>query len=138
MAFERALQLDHQCVGALTGLAILELNAKTQESIKNGVQLLSKAYTIDSTNPMVLNHLANHFFYKKVSIQCRSTCFPFFTQIHFNSTNSNSPFYSSSVIIQIRILTLYVTHSSKLNVLREYFIKIEINRRTILFLVASC
>ena len=78
MAFERALQLDHQCVGALTGLAILELNAKTQESIKNGVQLLSKAYTIDSTNPMVLNHLANHFFYKKVSIQCKSTCFPFF------------------------------------------------------------
>lgn len=66
MAFERALQLDSQCVGALIGLAILELNSKTQDSIKNGVQLLSKAYTIDSTNPMILNHLANHFFYKKV------------------------------------------------------------------------
>lgn len=66
MAFERALTLDPQCVGALVGLAILKLNAKTQESIKTGVQLLSKAYTIDSTNPMVLNHLANHFFYKKV------------------------------------------------------------------------
>uniref|UniRef100_A0A8W8N0T7 Tetratricopeptide repeat protein 21A/21B fourth ARM domain-containing protein n=1 Tax=Magallana gigas TaxID=29159 RepID=A0A8W8N0T7_MAGGI len=65
MAFERALQLDSQCVGALIGLAILELNSKTQDSIKNGVQLLSKAYTIDSTNPMILNHLANHFFYKK-------------------------------------------------------------------------
>ncbi|KAK3762672.1 hypothetical protein RRG08_059019 [Elysia crispata] len=65
MAFERALQLDPNCVGALVGLAILELNSKTQESIKNGVQLLSKAYTIDSSNPMVLNHLANHFFYKK-------------------------------------------------------------------------
>ncbi|KAK3600789.1 hypothetical protein CHS0354_009223 [Potamilus streckersoni] len=65
MAFERALQLDSQCVGALVGLAILELNTKTQDSIKNGVQLLSKAYTIDSGNPMVLNHLANHFFYKK-------------------------------------------------------------------------
>lgn len=65
MAFERALTLDPQCVGALVGLAILKLNAKTQESIKTGVQLLSKAYTIDSTNPMVLNHLANHFFYKK-------------------------------------------------------------------------
>ncbi|XP_013407912.1 RNA polymerase-associated protein CTR9 homolog, partial [Lingula anatina] len=64
-AFERALQLDSQCVGALVGLAILELNTKSTESIKNGVQLLSKAYTIDSTNPMVLNHLANHFFYKK-------------------------------------------------------------------------
>jgi len=65
-AFERALQLDGQCVGALVGLAILELNSKTPEAIKNGVQLLSKAYTIDSKNPMVLNHLANHFFYKKV------------------------------------------------------------------------
>ncbi len=66
LAFERALGLDPQCVGALVGLAILELNYKTQDSIKNGVQLLSKAYTIDSTNPMVLNHLADHFFYKKV------------------------------------------------------------------------
>uniref|UniRef100_A0A0L8GE16 RNA polymerase-associated protein CTR9 homolog n=1 Tax=Octopus bimaculoides TaxID=37653 RepID=A0A0L8GE16_OCTBM len=65
MAFERALFLDPQCVGALVGLAILKMNAKTQDSIKTGVQLLSKAYTIDSTNPMVLNHLANHFFYKK-------------------------------------------------------------------------
>jgi len=67
-AFERALQLDGQCVGALVGLAILELNSKSPEAIKNGVQLLSKAYTIDSKNPMVLNHLANHFFYKKVSL----------------------------------------------------------------------
>ncbi|XP_052225618.1 RNA polymerase-associated protein CTR9 homolog [Dreissena polymorpha] len=65
MAFERALQLDGKCVGALVGLAILEINNKSQECVKNGVQLLSKAYTIDSTNPMVLNHLANHFFYKK-------------------------------------------------------------------------
>ena len=66
-AFERALELNGNCVGALIGLAVLELNTKTPDSIKHGVQLLSKAYTIDSTNPMVLNHLANHFFYKKVS-----------------------------------------------------------------------
>ncbi|XP_067928007.1 RNA polymerase-associated protein CTR9 homolog [Watersipora subatra] len=64
-AFDRALDLDPQCVGALVGCSIMELNNKTQDSIKNGVQLLSKAYTIDSANPMVLNHLANHFFYKK-------------------------------------------------------------------------
>ena len=68
-AFDRALQLDPHCVGALVGAAIMELNNKTQDSIKNGVQLLSKAYTIDSSNPMVLNHLANHFFYKKVGYQ---------------------------------------------------------------------
>ena len=66
-AFERALHLDGRCVGALVGLAVLELNNKAPESIKNGVRLLSQAYTIDSSNPMVLNHLANHFFYKKVS-----------------------------------------------------------------------
>lgn len=74
-AFDRALQLDPHCVGALVGSAIMELNNKTQDSIKNGVQLLSKAYTIDSANPMVLNHLANHFFYKKVGKQKQITQF---------------------------------------------------------------
>ncbi|XP_063697011.1 RNA polymerase-associated protein CTR9 homolog [Culicoides brevitarsis] len=65
LAFQRALDLDPQCVGALVGLAILKLNLHEPESNKIGVQMLSKAYTIDSTNPMVLNHLANHFFFKK-------------------------------------------------------------------------
>ncbi|KAF6770104.1 RNA polymerase-associated protein CTR9 protein, partial [Paragonimus kellicotti] len=37
----------------------------TQDSIKQGVQRLSRAYNLDPTNPMVLNHLADHFFYKK-------------------------------------------------------------------------
>ncbi|XP_022088278.1 RNA polymerase-associated protein CTR9 homolog [Acanthaster planci] len=64
-AFERALELDPKCVGAIVGLAILEINSKAADSIRTGVQLLSKAYTIDSSNPMVLNHLANHFFFKK-------------------------------------------------------------------------
>ena len=67
LAFQRALELDPQCVGALVGLAVLQLNSKQHDSIKKGVELLSKAYTIDSTSPMVLNHLANHFFFKKVS-----------------------------------------------------------------------
>jgi RNA polymerase-associated protein CTR9 len=65
LAFERALELDPECVGALIGLAIIELNNRTTESTKLGVEMLSRAYTIDPTNPMVLNHLANHFFYKK-------------------------------------------------------------------------
>ncbi len=68
LAFERSLQLNPRCVGALVGMAILELNSKGHDSIKKGVELLSKAYTIDSTNPMVLNHLANHFFFKKARI----------------------------------------------------------------------
>ncbi|XP_010212097.1 PREDICTED: RNA polymerase-associated protein CTR9 homolog [Tinamus guttatus] len=61
---EVRLGMGH-CVGALVGLAVLELNNKEADSIKNGVQLLSRAYTIDPSNPMVLNHLANHFFFKK-------------------------------------------------------------------------
>ncbi|TNN86594.1 RNA polymerase-associated protein CTR9 [Liparis tanakae] len=65
LAFSRALELNAKCVGALVGLAVLELNNKEADSIKNGVQLLSRAYTIDPSNPMVLNHLANHFFFKK-------------------------------------------------------------------------
>lgn len=47
------------------GLAVLQLNERTPESIRSGVQKLSKAYTIDSGNPIVLNHLANHLFFKK-------------------------------------------------------------------------
>lgn len=84
-AFSRALELDSQCVGALVGLAILDLNTQVslrfiepspfrqssplrlqkRDNIQEGVKKLSKAYTTDSTNPMVLNHLANHFFFKK-------------------------------------------------------------------------
>jgi RNA polymerase-associated protein CTR9 len=65
LAFERCLQLDPCCVGALVGLSIMELNNKTAESTMLGVNMLSRAYSIDPTNPIVLNHLANHFFYKK-------------------------------------------------------------------------
>ena len=65
LAFERALELDKSCVGALVGLAIIELNNKTPESTKQGVEMLSMAYNTDQTNSIVLNHLANHFFYKK-------------------------------------------------------------------------
>jgi RNA polymerase-associated protein CTR9 len=65
LAFERALELDPDCVGAMVGIAVLQLNNQGAESIRDGVQKLSRAYTIDSTNPMVLNHLANHFFFKK-------------------------------------------------------------------------
>jgi len=65
LAFERTLQLDPNCVGALVGLSVMKLNSENPSDIKLGVNILSKAYTIDPNNPMVLNHLANHFFYKK-------------------------------------------------------------------------
>jgi RNA polymerase-associated protein CTR9 len=47
LAFERALDLDAKCLGALVGMAILELNMKESDSIRNGVQLLSRAYAVD-------------------------------------------------------------------------------------------
>lgn len=65
LAFGRAIELNPSCIGALVGLAILELNTKSAEGIQSGVTILSKAYTIDPANPMVLNHLANHFFFKR-------------------------------------------------------------------------
>ncbi|KAK0070685.1 hypothetical protein PV325_000194, partial [Microctonus aethiopoides] len=52
LAFQRALELDDQCVGAIVGLSILDINKQQRETIRSGVQMLSKAYTIDSTNPM--------------------------------------------------------------------------------------
>ncbi|KAM7285986.1 RNA polymerase-associated protein CTR9 homolog [Ixodes scapularis] len=64
-AFERALALDPQCVGALAGLAVLQLNLKGPEATRTGVQMLSRAYAVDPSCPVVLNQLANHFFFKK-------------------------------------------------------------------------
>lgn len=69
-AFERTLELDHKCVAAFVGLAIIKLNSENIADIKLGVNILSKAYNIDETNPMVLNHLANHFFFKRDFPKC--------------------------------------------------------------------
>ena len=66
LAFERALGLDPKCIVVLVGLAILELNLQKSDTTRSGVQLLFRTYTVDSTNPIVFNHLANHFFFKKV------------------------------------------------------------------------
>lgn len=62
-AFLRALSLNRQSVGALTGLALIELNKKTGISIKRGIEYLSRAYKINPNEPMVLILLADHFFY---------------------------------------------------------------------------
>ncbi|KII65041.1 RNA polymerase-associated protein CTR9 [Thelohanellus kitauei] len=64
LAFERALELDPRCSSALTALAIITINEKSADSIRNGMQLLTKAYSIDPRNPLVLNLLGDHFFYK--------------------------------------------------------------------------
>ena len=94
MAFERALQLDPQCVGALVGLSILKLNLQENESNKMAVIMLSKAYAIDPKNPMVLNHLANHFFFKKVSFTWKIHCICFCCYISFDFTKYNHSYAS--------------------------------------------
>ncbi|GMT18827.1 hypothetical protein PFISCL1PPCAC_10124, partial [Pristionchus fissidentatus] len=63
-AFERALYLEPLNVAALCALSVMESNTMTEEGIRNGVQGLYRAYKLEPENPIVLNHLANHFFYK--------------------------------------------------------------------------
>ena len=65
LAFQRAIELNSKCTGALVGMAVHCMNIKDRDSIRKGVQLLSRAYAVDPSNPMVLNHLADHFFFKK-------------------------------------------------------------------------
>lgn len=67
LAFKRALKMDKKCVGALIGGAVIELNDKTPDSIKEGVRMLLQAYQYDKTDPMTLNLLADHFFLKNYS-----------------------------------------------------------------------
>ena len=62
--YEFQNKLDKRCVGALIGLAVINLNNRDAQSIRDGIELLSKAYKYDSIQPLVLVHLANHFFFK--------------------------------------------------------------------------
>ena len=65
-AFTRALQLDTKCVGALVGMAVINLNnVEEAQSVHDGIKLLYTAYKYDKNNALVLVHLANHFFFGK-------------------------------------------------------------------------
>lgn len=66
LAFERALELDPSNIPAIVALAVLDINSLDPDSIRAGIQGLSIAYQTEQENPIVLNHLANHFFYKNV------------------------------------------------------------------------
>ncbi|TKR78211.1 hypothetical protein L596_019056 [Steinernema carpocapsae] len=64
MAFERAHDINKKCVPALIGIAVIDQNALVREAFHSSIKNMSIAYHEDSDNPMVLNHLANHFFLK--------------------------------------------------------------------------
>jgi RNA polymerase-associated protein CTR9 len=69
-AFARALQLDPEYVPALVGTAVLDMRAiATQDAdfgkrMEHAIKLMSVANLLDSSNAMVQNHLANHYFWK--------------------------------------------------------------------------
>lgn len=74
-AFQRCLELDPNNVEAMVALCLLELNSETNPSrpaVHQAMKMLSKAYFVNPSHPMVLNNLANHFFFrddhKKVTI----------------------------------------------------------------------
>lgn len=78
IAFKKALTLDPRCVGALTGLAVIEINKKKIDSIKRGIEYLSRAFKTEPTNAMALTLLADHFFYaneneKVIKLATRAT-----------------------------------------------------------------
>ncbi|KAJ1355322.1 hypothetical protein KIN20_012666 [Parelaphostrongylus tenuis] len=64
IAFERALELQSDNVCALSALAILDYNTHTVEGAQSAVACLGQAYSLEPENPVVLVHLANHFFFK--------------------------------------------------------------------------
>ncbi|KAK6741499.1 hypothetical protein RB195_009387 [Necator americanus] len=64
IAFERALELQNDNVCALSALAILDYNTHTVEGAQSAVACLGQAYSLEPENPVVLVHLANHFFFK--------------------------------------------------------------------------
>eukprot|EP00727_Mastigamoeba_balamuthi_P002041 m51a1_g11834 hypothetical protein (1133) ;mRNA; f:445374-448969 len=57
----RALEVDPRNVEAIAALAVLEINAG---HIQPAMQQLKAAYQVSPRHPVVLNHLANHLFYK--------------------------------------------------------------------------
>jgi RNA polymerase-associated protein CTR9 len=58
-AFERALELDPECVEALAGLGVLECN---EGRVESGMARLGQAHALEPSHPIVLNRLADHFF----------------------------------------------------------------------------
>ncbi|KAG2393344.1 hypothetical protein C9374_006875 [Naegleria lovaniensis] len=77
--FERVLKLDPNNVAALVSLAVMDLNSNDENLVQNAVKTnLRKAYSLDQTNPQVLNLLGNHFIFKKdttTALQLSCTAF---------------------------------------------------------------
>ncbi|KAN0031578.1 hypothetical protein ACTFIV_005443 [Dictyostelium citrinum] len=60
-AFKRVLELDRDNVEAMIGLALVLMN---ENQIPEAMKLILSAYQLAPTNSIVLNHLANHYFFR--------------------------------------------------------------------------
>lgn len=72
-AFERVLKLSPDNIEALVGLAVINLNeAVSQDNaesranlVKEAMLIFGKAFKIKNGHPLVLSHLASHYFYRQ-------------------------------------------------------------------------
>ncbi|CBY09563.1 unnamed protein product [Oikopleura dioica] len=74
-AFTRALEIDKRCLGALVGLAVVNLNDRDVTSVRDAITLFSSAYKIDKKNALVHIHLANHFFFRNQIAKAQQLAF---------------------------------------------------------------
>ncbi|XP_055351181.1 RNA polymerase-associated protein CTR9 homolog [Paramacrobiotus metropolitanus] len=65
MAYRQALEIDRTCVGANVGCAVVLLNEGTPASIFEAGKMIGEVYKLDRSNPINLNLLADHFFYRR-------------------------------------------------------------------------
>eukprot|EP01134_Creolimax_fragrantissima_P001688 CFRG1688T1 len=70
LAFQRTLDLDNSNIGALTGLAVLNLNGSEADDLLKGMRLIKHGYDLDPQNAIVLNVLANHYFHRGELDKC--------------------------------------------------------------------
>jgi RNA polymerase-associated protein CTR9 len=81
-ALQRTLNLKPDCAGALVALGTLEINrlsviesqgvkfafiigSNEKDGLLKGLRHIKKAYELEPKNSLVLNILADHFFFKK-------------------------------------------------------------------------
>ncbi|KAF3326627.1 RNA polymerase-associated protein CTR9 [Carex littledalei] len=62
-AFDRVLQLDPDNVEANVALGVMDIQTNEAGNIRRGVERMELAHDKDPVDPMVLNHLGNHFFF---------------------------------------------------------------------------
>ncbi|CAD5227826.1 unnamed protein product [Bursaphelenchus okinawaensis] len=64
-AFKRTLDLEPDNVDAAASLAVLQMtNSMDGDEMREGIQSLAQLYKSAKDHPLILNHLANHFFIK--------------------------------------------------------------------------